>query len=190
MKEALIARMKEKEWDMPLDKDVLKGFLPEIQQAYDTRFPIYKVTFIADEEGRANVLFAFCSGEKEDIKKLVDHASSLMGPRDEMVYFWDTSLEEAVKDWFTSLRHFEQLIEMKKFYLKGSYPRTEDIVPYPGRTWEVTKDLDEQSLLRLGQTLQFLKETGPVFKVKPSREEQICPHCLKVFREGREQKVS
>lgn len=190
MKEALVVKIMERKGELLFNKDILKGFLPDIQQVYDIQSPIYEVTFIADEEGKTNVLFAFCNGDKEDIKKLVNHASSLMGPRDEMVYFWDRSLEDAVKNWFTLLRHYESLIEMQKLYLKGSYPRTEDIIPYSGRTWEVTKDRDEERLNRLEQRLQFLKETGPVLRIKPSNEEQICPHCLKIFLEGKEQKAS
>jgi len=190
MKEALVIKIMERKEKTLFDEDTLKGFLPDIQQAYDIQSPIYEVRYTSDEEGRTDVLFAFCSGKKEDIKKLVDHASSLMGPRDEMVYFYDRNLEDAVKDWLGSLRHYESLIERQKLYMKGTYPRTEDIGLHLGITHEVTKKDDERRLNQLEQRLQFLKETGPVVKVKPSNEKQICPHCLKFFLEGKEQKAS
>jgi hypothetical protein len=145
------------EWD-------IKKFLPEIEKMYGIHFPIYQVMYIFDEEGRGTELFAICNGEKEDIRKLVDHASSLMGPRDNMISFLPAELWYAVRVWLSSIRETMDRIEQQ----------------------ESTAKRNEERLEKLKEKLAILKKVGPVWKIKPSTEEQMCPHCFKIFQDGRE----
>ena len=149
-----------------------------LKDFYMIGMPIYEVHYISDEEGRQTLLFSYCSGEKEDIINLIDHESSLMGSRKDMVNFFEVDLKQAVRRWIIELERLSRLVkEQEEFLSKNKYPRKEKDY-YLGAVI-YSKEHDEKMLKHWDDELKFLRETGPVYQIKPSNQVQRCPRCLK-----------
>lgn len=165
---------------------IISQNLSLLRDFYKIAGPIYAVYYIANEEGRPPMaLFGYCGGEKDAIKSLLDHESSYMGSREDIVSFFEVDPGKAVEKWISSIDVISELVKEYEGYLSTDrYPRQKKEITYTKEQFYTTKESDERMLKHWKDELGFLREVGPVYQIKPADQVQRCPRCWRRVQNG------